>query len=70
MQRKTFRRRPKRSHLPSRETKSDDEAEDTVIEPGPDEAAPEPTIEAPVRKAKPQSADDEVEEIIKEYNKE
>ena len=33
-------------------------------------AAPEPTIEAPVRKAKPQSADDEVEEIVKEYNKE
>lgn len=55
---------------PEPETKSDDEAEDTVIEPGPDEAAPEPTIEAPVRKAKPQSADDEVEEIIKEYNKE
>lgn len=55
---------------PEPETKSDDEAEDTVIEPSPDEAAPEPTIEAPVRKAKPQSADDEVEEIIKEYNKE
>lgn len=32
---------------PEPETKSDDEAEDTVIEPGPDEAAPEPTIEAP-----------------------
>ena len=55
---------------PEPETKSDDEAEDTVIEPSPDEAAPEPTIEAPVRKPKPQSVDDEVEEIIKEYNKE
>ena len=45
-------------------------AEDTVIEPSPDDAAPEPTVEAPARRPKPAADEtDEVEEIIKEYNR-
>ena len=46
-----------------------DEAEDTVIEPTPDEVSPEPTIEAPTRGTKSPSADDEVEKILNEYKK-
>ncbi len=42
---------------------------DTVIEPSADDAAPEPTIEAPTRKPKPEAGTDEVEEIIREYNR-
>ncbi len=62
--------------LPSRpepvkapEPESETENEDTVIEPSPDDAAPEPTIEAPTRRPKTETKTDEVEEIIKEYNK-
>ena len=42
---------------------------DTVIEAAPDEPSPEPTIEAPTRRPKAAPETDEVEQIIKEYNK-
>ncbi len=52
---------------PEPELKSDEE--DTVIEAGQDDTIPEPTLEAPARRPKPEQTSDEVEEIIKEYNK-
>ena len=59
--------RPEPVKAPEPEPEPEDE--DTVIEAAPDDASPEPTIEAPTRKPKAEPKTDEVEEIIKEYNK-
>lgn len=59
--------RPEPVKAPEPEPEPEDE--DTVIEAAPDDASPEPTIEAPTRKPKAEHKTDEVEEIIKEYNK-
>lgn len=60
---------PEKPEQPEPSTEDDAEDDDKIIKASPDEASPEPTIEAPDRKAKDRPKADEVEEILKEYNK-
>ncbi len=60
---------PEVPEAPEPEPEAGEDAEDTVIEAGQDDVIPEPTLEAPARKPKPEQTSDEVEEILKEYNK-
>ena len=48
---------------------SDKSVREFNAEAAPDEPSPEPTIEAPTRRPKAAPETDEVEQIIKEYNK-